>query len=120
MPTTIGTLDSCFESSQLTYQRWQVAATGRGARFVRQTNTSASPNTNEPEVRRWQVRAELAGQAQFEDLESQWEQSRGGVFSHSWTPPDEASPISVRMASFRQTYSAHGLFEIEIELEEDL
>lgn len=120
MPTTIGTLDSCFESSALTYQRWQVASSGRGARFVRQTNTSHSTNTNEAEVRRWTVRAELAGQAQFEDLEDQWDAARGGVFSHNWTPPDEADPIAVRMASYRVVYAAHGRFEVEIELEEDL
>ncbi len=120
MAATIGTLDSCFESASITYQRWQTASDGRGARFVRQVNTSTSPNTNEAEVRRWSVSAQLANQAQFEDLEDQWEASRGGVFSHSWTPPDEADPIAVRIADYRVVYAAHGRFEVALELEEDL
>jgi hypothetical protein len=120
MPSTIGTLDTCFEEIGLTHQRWQVVSNGTGARFARQTNTSASTNTGKPVVRRWAARAELADQAQFEDLEDQWDQSRGGVFSHSWTPPDEGAAIAVRIASFRIIYAAHGRFEVALELEEDL
>lgn len=120
MPIAIGTLDSCFESAAISYQRWQVASDGRGARFARQTNTSVGVNTGQPQARRWALSAQLATQAQFEYLEARWAESRGGVLSHTWTPPDESTPIVVRIDSYRPVYAAHGRFEVALEVEEEL
>lgn len=113
-------LNQCFEAASVTYQRWQVASSGRGARFVRQTNTSHSAYTDEPELRRWEVSATLADQAQFEALEQAWLDSKGGVYAQSWTPPDESTAIQVLILDYRVTYAAHGRFEVRLVLEEDL
>lgn len=113
------TLDTCFEGASIEYARVQVATNGAGPRHVRQINTSHTPNTNEPEVRRWSVTAQLANQAQFEHLESVWAETKGGVVATTWTPPDESSEISVLVTSYQIIYAGHGRFEVALELEED-
>lgn len=113
-------LDQCFESAAIRYQRWDVVSSGRGARFARQTNTSASSYTDETELRVWTVSARLARQAQFEALETAWAESKGGIYAATWTPPDESTAIAVLIREYRVVYAAHGRFEIECVLEEDL
>lgn len=116
----VATLTGCFDAAQSLYQRFAVQdEVGPGARFSRQTNTSYTPHTDEPEVRRWTVRTELADQAQFESVEAVFAASKGGALPIEWTPPDESSAIDVLIVDYDPSASRPGLFTITMVLEED-
>lgn len=115
----VASLDVCIESASVQYQRIQVASSGPGARFVRQTNTSHTPNTNLPEIRRWRVSSESLNRDEFDDLEALHVAACDGVYAIEWTPPDESTAIAVRIASWRLVHAGPGRYALDAELEED-
>ena len=116
----VATLDACFESASLEYLRVQAAdAVGVGASHARQLNTSYTPTTNLPEIRRWTVAAGLADLTEYLAVEAVWAASKGGTLAIEWTPPDESTAIDVLIADYRPVQGRPGLFEVRMTLEED-
>lgn len=119
MTATAASLDVCFEAASIQYNRVQVGSDGASPRFVRQTNTSHSPYTNEAETRRWEVTATFTTYAEWVLIEAAWNATKGGIYPLAWTPPDESTPIAVRPIQYDPTYSAPDRFEVRMVLEED-
>lgn len=116
----VATLSACFESASIERLRVQSAdPVGVGARHARQLNTSWTPHTNLPEVRRWSLRIDLGDLTEYLALEAVWAASKGGTLPVEWTPPDESTAIDVLIAEYRPVQAGPGRFSVSMTLEED-
>lgn len=96
----------------------QTDVSGGGIHQRRQTQSSVSRNSGERKVRTWRLSWRNGLYQHAKRVRELWSTSLGGSLTLAWTPPDEGSPISVRIVSHDITQRTAQHHEISVALEE--
>jgi len=103
MTLSVATLTVAPETLAISRARAVLFSNARhGAVLRRQVNQSVAVASGETQVRTWTLGWANGTRAQKEALRVLHNTTKGGALPIDWTPPDEASPVQVRILSFER------------------